>query len=279
MNTESIYNKVNAIILEKLKAGIVPWQSNTRAFLPVNFVSKHFYQGVNWLILNHQDFKSPYYLTYLQTQQKGGAILRGSKGLPVVFWKIMQGTPDENGKVDKFPLIRFSTVFNLAQTTLFNNEKEEELKTLQQSAESILSNIISTHSPVIDYNFRGKAFYKPSTHTICLPPIDHFTNPNTYYSTLFHELIHWTGKSLDRDQNTNFKDDAYAFEELVAELGSSYLCSISGIDTEIENNTAYIQGWIKRLEDDNTLIVKASTAAKRAVNFLLSTNETIQEAA
>src|SRR5574338_523994 len=279
MNRENIYNKVNTIILEKLKSGVIPWHNSMKGFLPMNFISSHFYQGINWLLLNHQDFKSPYYLTYLQTQQKGGQILKGSKGFPVVFWKIMNGTPDEHGKADQFPLIRISTVFNLSQTTLYSEEKEKELLQKYPTAENIMQDIISNHNPVIDNNFRGQGYYKPSTHTICIPPIDQFDNPNSYYDVLFHELIHWTGKDLGRDQSAKFGDDDYAYEELIAELGASYLCSIAGIETEIENQSAYIQNWIKHFENDNSLIIKASSAAKKAVNYLLNIQETVKSEA
>src|SRR5574338_601029 len=279
MNRELIYNKVNTIILEKLKSGVIPWHNSMQGFLPMNFISSHFYQGINWLLLNHQDFKSPYYLTYLQTQHKGGQILKGSKGFPVVFWKIMNGTPDENGKADQFPLIRISTVFNLSQTTLYSEKKEKELLGKYPTAENIMQDIISNHNPVIDNNFRGQGYYKPSTHTICIPTIDQFDSPNSYYDVLFHELIHWTAKDLKREADHNFKSDSYAFEELVAEIGSSYLCSLAGIETTIENQAAYIQGWLSKLENDNTLIIKASTQAKKAVNYLLNSQESVNSEA
>ncbi len=84
---------------------------------------------------------------------------------------------------------------------------------------------------------------------------------------------------MGRDQGAKFGDDDYAYEELIAELGASYLCSISGIETEIENQSAYIQNWIKHFENDNSLIIKASTAAKKAVNYLLNNQETNQSEA
>jgi antirestriction protein ArdC len=269
MNRESIYKKVTETIIEKLKEGIIPWKNPMQGFLPMNFFSKHFYQGINWLLLNHLNFKSPYYLTFLQTQQKGGQILKGSKGFPVVFWKLLDGTPDDNGKIEKFPMIRISTVFNLTQTTLYSENKEKELFKSLPSAEQILSDIITKHNPIIDNNFRGKAYYKPSTHSICIPPIHQFKNPDSYFDALFHELIHWTQKNLKRESDHKFNSPSYAFEELVAEIGSSYLCSLCGLESEIENQTAYIQGWLNKLENDSNLIIKASTAAKQAVNFLI----------
>lgn len=273
MNREAIYKKVTDTIIEKLKEGIIPWKNPMQGFLPMNFFSKHFYQGINWLLLNHLNFKSPYYLTFLQTQQKGGQILKGSKGFPVVFWKIMQGQPDEKGKVDTFPMVKVSTVFNLTQTTLYSEDKEKEMLQTLPTAEKILADIIKKHNPVIDNNFRGKAYYKPSTHSICIPPIHQFKNPNSYFDALFHELIHWTSKDLKRESKPDFKSPEYAFEELVAEIGSSYLCSLCGLDSEIDNQAAYIQGWLTKLENDSNLIIKASTSAKQAVNFLINTNE------
>ena len=138
-----------------------------------------------------------------------------------------------------------------------------------------LSEIVSNHNPVIDHNFRGQGFYRPSTHSICIPPIDQFTNPNSYYEVIFHELIHWTAKDLKRESSNDHESKEYAFEELVAEIGSSYLCSLCGIDSEIENQASYIQGWLKRFEDDNTFIIKASTHAKKAVNHLLNNSEAV----
>lgn len=279
MNREQIFNKVNAVILEMLNQGKIPWLNPMQGSLPANFVSKHFYQGINWLLLSHLDFKSPYFLTFLQCQQKNGSVLKGAEGFPVVFWKLMDGIPDENGNADKFPYIRFSYVFNITQTTLYDNSKENELKVQHQSAEDILNNIIKLHNPKIDFNFRGKGFYQPSTHSICVPPIDSYANPDSYYDVLFHELIHWTGKALKRESDHKYGSEQYSFEELVAEIGSSYLCTLAGIDRVIDNQAGYIQGWLSKIEGDNSLIIKASTAAKKAVNFLINNQSTIETAA
>jgi len=273
---EQIYERINNTIIEKLKSGLVPWKCNMQNFLPMNYISVKWYQGINWLLLNHLDFKSPFYLTFLQTQQKGGKILKGSKGFPVVFWKIMTAQePNESGSFDQFPLIKISTVFNLSQTTLYDDSKEKELLKQQPTAQNILSDIISNHNPVIDNNFRGQGFYKPATNSICIPPIDQITNPNSYYEVIFHELIHWTGKDLKRESSNDYKSDEYAFEELVAEIGSSYLCSLCGIESEIENQASYIQGWLTRFENDNTFLIKASSYAKKAVNYLLNKSEVL----
>ncbi len=273
MNRQQIFDRVNNIIIDKLKEGVIPWLNPMAGRMPANYVSKHFYQGTNWLLLNHLDFKSPYFLTFLQAKQKNGSILKGAQGVPVIFWKLLDGSPDEDGKTKKVPYMQISFVFNLSQTTLYDESKEKELLQQYPTAQKILSDIIANHNPVIDHNFRGKGFYRPSTHSICIPSIDQFSNPDSYYDVLFHELIHWTAKDLKRESDHNYGSDSYSFEELVAEIGSSYLCAMSGINKVIDNQAAYIKGWLSKFEGDSNLIVNASSQAKKAVNYLLNKQE------
>lgn len=277
MNRQQIFDRVNNIIIDKLNSGVIPWLNPMAGRMPANYISKHFYQGTNWLLLNHLDFKSPYYLTFLQAKQKNGSILKGAQGVPVIFWKLLDGSPDEDGKTKKVPFMQISFVFNLSQTTLYDESKEKELLQQYPTAQKILSDIIANHNPVIEHNFRGKGFYRPSTHSICIPSIDQFSNPDSYYDVLFHELIHWTAKDLKRDSDTNYESSSYSFEELVAEIGSSYLCALSGINKIIDNQAAYIGGWLSKFENDTNLIVNASSQAKKAVNYLLNKSKEQEE--
>jgi len=74
-------------------------------------------------------------------------------------------------------------------------------------------------------------------------------------------------------------DDSYSFEELVAEIGSAFLCSMCGIDNTLDNSAAYIKGWSSKLKSDDKLILRVSTKAKNAVNYLLNKSAEITEAA
>ena len=272
----NIYKKVTDLILSKLHAGEIPWRKSWISLAPKNLLSKNTYQGMNFILLSLSDFPSQYYLTFKQCKDKGGHILKGSTGTPVIFWKMVDNRYDDG----EIPFLRQSTVFNLSQTSLFEGQPEEagELQTAQELLNSL------THIPQIKHNV-SKAFYSPALDYISLPPLSQFGTESEYYSTLFHEIIHSTGhsKKLARFNTLGFEGKeelhAYSFEELVAELGSAFLCSMCGIDNTIENSAAYIQGWSKRLKADDKMILRASTKAKNAVNYLLNTSASKAEAA
>jgi antirestriction protein ArdC len=120
-----------------------------------------------------------------------------------------------------------------------------------------------------------KAFYSVSNDTISLPAKKDFINNAEYYAALFHELSHATGHRtrLDRAsiaKKNGFGTDPYCKEELIAEIGATFLCGHAGIiDRTINNSAAYLQEWLKRLRGDVTLIVKAAAQAEKAVNFIL----------
>src|SRR5580704_13002565 len=121
----------------------------------------------------------------------------------------------------------------------------------------------------------SKAFYSVLTDRVTLPPPELFTSDEEYYATGFHELIHSTGhqKRLAREsvlEATPFGSASYSREELVAELGAAYLCAEGGISAAvIENQSAYLAGWLKKLRDDRKLIVHAAAQAQRAADYVL----------
>ncbi|MCO6472309.1 MAG: DUF1738 domain-containing protein [Melioribacteraceae bacterium] len=270
MKRKDIYNRVNTIIQEKLSAGNLPWRKSWKAAKPPqNFFSKHFYQGINFLLLSCFDFPSPYYLTFLQCKERSGSVLKGEKGIPIIFWKLIDSTlQDENGelKVDKIPYMRFTTVFNLSQTSLYNNSFQSDLKYPD------VEKFISTIPAVIKNNSKARCFFNVSKDFISIPVISEFISTDEYYSSLFHEIIHWTGHQtrLNRFESADYNSDDYSKEELVAEIGSAYLCSLFGINNTLDNSAAYIQGLLNKLQSDESLFISASSQAKKAVNYLLN---------
>lgn len=121
----------------------------------------------------------------------------------------------------------------------------------------------------------NRAFYRPSTDTVVVPMMSQFANLEEYYSTAFHELTHSTGnvKRLNRlVNNAAFGSEDYSKEELVAELGASYLVNLCGIETEksFRNNAGYIQGWLSALKNDKRLIVSAAGKAEKAVKYIMN---------
>jgi antirestriction protein ArdC len=128
------------------------------------------------------------------------------------------------------------------------------------------------HKPLIKNNI-SRCYYSPIEDYISLPRISDFSKPEEYYSSLFHELIHWTGhgKRVNRQSLTEFDDENYSYEELVAEIGSCYLCALSGISPKVvENQTAYIQGWLKLGKENENIFPQAAKDAQRAVGYILS---------
>ena len=123
----------------------------------------------------------------------------------------------------------------------------------------------------------NKAYYSPSNDTVVVPLKEQYNLINEYYSTTFHELTHSTGHKnrLNRLQTgavAAFGSENYSKEELVAEIGSTTLMSIAGIETAktFRNSTAYIQNWLQVLRNDNKFIVSASSKAEKAVNYILA---------
>ena len=194
MQIQEVYNKITSQIQEKLQAGTLPWKKSWSVGLPQNMISRHYYNGVNFLSLCTADFPSPYYLTFLQCKSKEGFINSGEKGTLIVFWKMLEPKADESGTLDKqdsTPYIQYSYVFNVSQTSLYKPETEER-KNLD--CEKVIAGMLN--KPVIKNN-HSRCCYYPTSDYISLPKIYDFNSPEEYYSTLFHELIHWTGHNSD----------------------------------------------------------------------------------
>jgi len=113
---------------------------------------------------------------------------------------------------------------------------------------------------------------------VTLPHLSTFDTPEEYYSTLFHEITHATSHQsrLARKsilEPSYFGSHEYSKEELVAEMGAAFLCGFSGIEKfTIENNAAYIAGWLKALKNDKTLLVHAAAQAQKSADYILNRN-------
>ena len=133
--------------------------------------------------------------------------------------------------------------------------------------------------PVIKNSVR-RCCYNAKEDFISIPTISDFDSPAEYYSSLYHELLHWSGfRSRLNRFSQEFGDDKYSSEELVAELGSAYLCALTGISSKVlDNQAAYIQSWLGQLQNDPMYILNAAIQAQRAVSFILGNSEPSQSA-
>lgn len=294
-----VYEIVTEQILAQLEQGVVPWSRPWKVdgLAPANLATGRAYRGINVLLLGFRAGSTPWWLTFRQAKALGGSIRRGEKSAPVVFWNWMEKpehpTREEDaggeGTKQRFPVLRYYRVFNLDQVEGIDEARipavgETPLEPLV-SAEQIVEGY--PDPPAIEHRAQPRASYAPSRDTVTMPPRDVFDSANGYYSTLFHELAHSTGHvrrlarpSFERNHAAPFGSDEYAREELVAELGAAFLCGEAGIDPDVSNSAAYIEGWREQLTRDPRLIVTAAQQAQKAVDHVLDRGKepTAQEA-
>ena len=274
MNKPSIYDEITNRIISMLEAGTIPWrkQWTTVARMPRNAVTMKPYRGVNILLLHSLSYESPYFATYKQVAELGGNVKRGEKACPVIFWKPLDVADKETGEMQKIPLLRYFYVFNLAQCEgLKSIPATIDAPAINTEAQGIIDNM--PQRPSIKYGMT-KAFYSPSEDYVGMPNRERFDNEAGFFATLYHELIHATGHATRLNRATltghaGFGTNDYSKEELVAELGSSFLCAEAGIEQQtLDNTAAYIANWLSVLKNDNKLIIQASAQAQKATDFI-----------
>ena len=285
MKRRDVYREVTERIIQALEDGVGPWvrpwYSRTEHR---NAFSGRPYRGINVLLLNltsmERGFFSPLWLTYREAKRLGGHVRKGQTGTTVVFWKILEvpevdpeGLPvfdADTGeqRVVRIPFLRHYTVFNVEQCEGLRlrfevAEPEEAESSTFELADRILA------LPKIRWG--EKACYFPEKDMIVLPPKSRFTVPASFYSTALHETVHWTGHPtrLNRAFGKRFGDLAYAFEELVAEMGSAFLGAHTGIPFDQVQHPEYINSWITVLKGDRKAIFTAAREAQRACDWLL----------
>lgn len=278
MKRFDIYETVTNLIVERLEAGIVPWQMPFKSVhgFPRNLISKKPYRGFNFWYLLSFGFERPYFLTFNQAKGLGASVKKGSKSYMVIFWKMVEYEKD--GEMEEIPMLRYYRVFHIDDIEGLSEEKIPEVPNQESDFDPIASceQIIEfwIDSPKIRLN-RNKACYMPSLDEVFMPNPKLFSNSEAYFSCIFHELVHSTGhrKRLSRHEkftNLNFASNDYSQEELIAEMGAAYLCGICSIETAtIDNSAAYIQGWLKKLKNDKKIIVSVSGMAQKAVDYIL----------
>jgi antirestriction protein ArdC len=260
--------KVNEIItnkiIEKLEQGIIPWQKHWSGTFPKNYLTDKEYQGINFFLLSMTDFESFYWLTFKQINQLGGHLKKGSQPEIIVYYQFIEKLNEDN-EPESYPILKYYRVFNYEQT------EGIKLKVIEKEVERIVEceDIIGK----LNVNLKnGEPAYSYKQDIIFMPNIKNFIAREYFYDTFFHELGHWTGHEsrLNRlDIKARFGDKNYAKEELIAEMFSAFLCNMTGIYKKVEDNvSAYIGNWIKKIKDNNNLVISAASQAQKAYNFI-----------
>jgi antirestriction protein ArdC len=280
-----IYARVTARIIEDLAQGVRPWLKPWAAGYTADRISlplRHNgtpYRGINVLLLwgeaMQRGYRSATWMTYKQANAMGAQVRKGEHGALVVYADRFTTTEqNERGEeVERaIAFMKAYTVFNaeqfdgLSATYTASPEPKGEPLHLVEHAEAFFA---STGACV--RHGGDKAFYAPSQDFIQLPPADAFKDGESYAATKAHELLHWTGHPtrMAREFGKRFGDTAYAREELVAELGSAFLCATLGITLEPrEDHAAYLSHWLAVLREDKRAIFSATANAQRAADYL-----------
>lgn len=280
-----VYQIITDRICQLLERGVVPWRRPWSGSFPTNYDSGKEYQGINTLMLGAvaqaQGYKSPYWLTFRQAQKHGGIIKAGEHG-SIIVWKEVYSR--EEKKADGSTTIKRG--FYMKYFTVFNSEQCQGLpqkipQTCQidmnkgtiERCEAVILNMPTPPK----FTVGQVAAYRPSLDVIELPAMEYFDTVEDYYNTKYHELVHSTGSGsrLNRPgviDGAKFTSHAYSFEELVAEMGSAYICARAGIDCPqvMENSAAYIGSWLKSLRGDKTALLRAAGKSTAAVEYILT---------
>ena len=280
---QQVTDRVIALMQQHGAAWINPMSRAGSSYAPRNPTTGKAYRGINVLLLSCSAFTSNQWAGFSQWKAKGCNVKKGSKATTIVYWKIIRKRQLVEGveRESTLPLLRYLNVFNLDQV---EGEYADKARGAETSAPTSLvdacasaDELVKACGAVIRQDAEARAYYSPIGDFVHMPNREVFAATSTssatenFYSTLLHELTHWTGHSsrLSRDFSGRFGSDAYAAEELVAELGAAFLCAELGISpTPRADHAAYLNSWLRVLRNDPKAIVTAASKAKAAAAFL-----------
>ena len=279
-------------VIGLLERELAPWQKPWEPARGMSFhnpASGTVYKGVNRLNLAisslENGFEDPRWMTMRQANAQGYRIKKGSRATTIIYYSFTRerdrlddegrpilgedGTPERETVLLERPMVRFSRVFNGSQVDglppLELPAKRYEWEP-QERAEALLK----ASGAVIKHDQADRAFYRPSTDEIHLPPRSSFDAGDKYYATALHELGHWTGHASRLDRECGPRGtQAYAREELRAEIASWMLGEDIGVGHDPGQHAAYVQNWIQALKEDPHEIIHACRAAEHIRDYVL----------
>lgn len=284
-SNQNVYQKITEQVIAAMEAGALkfemPWhKGNPR---PVNVSSGKPYRGINtvalWVAEQLNGYATGTWGTYKQWNAIGAQVRKGEHAATVVFYKDVEYQVEEEGetKTKHSFMATASWVFNADQVDGYTACDVAPLVDKTQRLKNVEAFVAATRATIKEMGYR--ACYNLTEDTIYMPERALFKGSSTssatesFYSTLLHELTHWTGHStrLDRELKNRFGDNAYAMEELIAELGAAFLCADLGISLEVRpDHAAYLQGWLSALKQDKRALFTAAAKASVASDYLFT---------
>ena len=273
-------------IIESLKKGKIPWRKTWSGMsgprMPTNYVTKRRYSGINipilWGASQERGYDVDYFATFNQWRSIGASVKRGEKAIHVVLFKpVSKIVKDEDGteRKEQFPVIRIFPVFSIHQ---INSETIEPLLNQPACPEFVheqkaeFEKMVAATKADIRHGGSKAAYFRSPEDFIQMPEENRFESFPAYAETLAHELGHWTESRLDWK-------GTYAEGELRAEMAAVFTVSALNIpdSNDLTNHAAYIGSWLEALKNDPKFIFKASAAASKSADYILSFSKPQEE--
>jgi len=279
------YQLVIDQLLALLEEGTLPWQRGWATTPYCNAKSGHRYRGINPVLAEisvmSRGYESSLFVGFKQAKEMGLVMVKGSKAT----WLRLGGTAKkeevdpETGdtKEKRFGFSKWIAVYNLdCFTDEAAPEKIADLIKRYRGAPNTAprledaEQVIAAQQATITFG-GNRACYTPKTDQINMPPFESFSSAEAYYATFVHELSHRTGHKsrLGRDLTSKKGTPGYAFEELIADMSAAFVCSVLGIQPDLEHHASYLHEWISVIADDKQAFFRASHQAQAAANLLL----------
>ena len=270
-----LYQQITDRIIAELEKGTIPWHKPWSCSSgAISRSTGKPYSILNQLLLP----QAGEYVTYRQAIEEGHPVKKGEKASMVFFFKFIE--TEDNGEKKTIPLLRYYSVFHISQcegmeprfasSTPIHSDLQPDKR-----AEQILRDYVVRSGVRLRKQQSNRAYYSPTVDEIVIPEISQFTDLSEYYSTAYHEAVHSTGhpKRLNRISDiVRFGSESYSKEELIAELGASYLVHAAGLETRssFRNSAAYLNGWLSALKGDKRFIISAAGQAEKAVQLIMN---------
>jgi antirestriction protein ArdC len=288
LDRTSLYQEITEKIIAELEAGRVPWvqpwgtgAAKASVSMPQNAATQRRYSGINvlilWAAVIERGFAGQSWLTFRQALGLGGNVRKGEHGTTVVYAD--RFTPDEERRRAERDGDEPNAIPFLKRFTVFNTDQCENLpEGLVTAPVPVPEGLILPQAEALidatgaDFRIGGeRAFYNPNYDFIQVPRPDAYFEPINWHRTAIHELGHWVGHAsrLGRDLSGGFGSALYAKEELIAEMTSAFVCASLGIVPTVRH-ADYIGSWLEVLREDDRAIVRASSAASKAADYLLA---------
>jgi len=273
---------VTGKIIAAIEVGTPPWRRPwTGATMACAFPLRsngQAYRGINilmlWLAAEERGYGAAHWFTYKQACDIGAQVRKGEKASTVVKFGTIE-RENEQGEEQAIPYLRSYRVFNGDQIDGLPEEftrQPEVPRDLGTKPDPVLEAFFAALGVPVDTSQEPRAYYSRKKDCIHMPPIATFFGASDYYGVLAHETAHATGHQTRLDRFSKFQSKTdYAFEELVAEIAACLLGSELGFRPEFDQSSAYIEHWLRALNDDAGFIFKAASEAQKAVDLIKAT--------